>query len=69
MQIPEVWRHNGVQLEMFRRVDGAYQPIAASQELPGLSAETVLQFLSLRFEIGESSLIGEFRRLIDNKHR
>jgi len=65
MQIPEVWRHDGQQLEMFRLIDGAYQTIASSQELPGLATEKIMSFLNRRFEVGESSLIREFRQSID----
>jgi Uma2 family endonuclease len=65
MQIPEVWRHDGQQLEMFRLIDGAYQTIASSQELPGLTTEKIMSFLNRRFEVGESSLIREFRQSID----
>lgn len=65
MQVPEVWRHDGKQLEMFRNIDSTYQPIASSHELPGLAAQTMMDFINRRFEVGESSLIREFRRSID----
>jgi len=65
MQSLEVWRHDGQQPEMFRLIDGAYQTIVSSQELLGLATEKMMSFLNRRFEVGESSLIREFRQSID----
>ncbi len=64
MGVPEVWRHDGKELEMLRLVDGKYQPIQASVELPGLRRELIETSLASRSKIGETSLIKEFRQRI-----
>ncbi len=62
MSVPEVWRHDGRNLQMFRLVDRAYHPIGSSIELPGLSATQINQILSDRDAVGETKLIQRFRR-------
>ena len=62
MGVPEVWRHNGKRLKMFRLIDGAYIPIESSQEIPGLSIATIDDWLKKRFDTGETQLIREFRK-------
>lgn len=64
MQIPEVWRHDGQKLEMFRLINGDYQAIVSSRELPGLAIDCIETFLNRRFEVGETALIREFRQSI-----
>lgn len=64
MQVPEVWRHNGERLEMFRLVDGHYQPTDSSLELPGLSVELINQTLAERGTMGETKMIQAFREQI-----
>lgn len=64
MGIPEVWRHDGKELEMLRLVEGRYQPIQASVELPGLRRELIETALASRAKIGETALIKEFRQRI-----
>ncbi|HBJ35899.1 MAG TPA: hypothetical protein DDZ51_14350 [Planctomycetaceae bacterium] len=65
MRIPEVWRHDGQKLEMFRLIDGVYQSIASSRELPGLAADKIATFLNRRFDVGETALIHDFRQSIN----
>ena len=62
MRVPEVWRHDGNTLQMFRLVDRAYLPLEASIELPGLSAAQINQLLEDRDKVGETKLIQRFRR-------
>lgn len=64
MQVPEVWRHNGERLEMFRLVDGHYQSIDSSVQLPGLAVELINQTLAKRGTIGETKMIQAFRQHI-----
>lgn len=61
MGVPEVWRHNGERLEMFQLVDGEYEPIEQSKEVPGLSIKMVSQVLDRRFDLGETQNIRQFR--------
>lgn len=64
MGVPEVWRHDGTKLWMGRLVAGEYQQIESSLGLPGLSAATIDGFLLRRFDLGETTLIREFRAAI-----
>ncbi len=64
MRIPEVWRHNGASLQMFRWVDGAYLSIESSKELPGLQVALMNRVLTDRLTTGETKLIKGFRKLI-----
>lgn len=64
MGVPEVWRHDGDHLEMFRLQGGVYEAIDSSHALQGLSAATIDGVLQRRFDFGETALIREFRQLI-----
>lgn len=47
-----------------RAVDGAYQSIESSKELPGVQAALINGVLADRLTTGETKLIKGFRRLI-----
>ncbi len=64
MQIPEVWRHDGRSLQMFRWVEGSYMPIESSNQLPELQAALMNQMLASRLTTGETKLIKDFRQRI-----
>ena len=64
MQIPEVWRHNGLSLQMFSLVEGSYLSIESSSQLPGLQAALMNQILASRLKTGETKLIKRFRQRI-----
>ena len=64
MKVPEVWRHNGESLTMYRLDSEAYLPIDSSVELPGLTAERINQSLASRDSIGETKLIQGFRKAV-----
>lgn len=61
MQVPEVWRHDGTAVQFYRWVDGHYDLIPASLELPGLEAALINRFLEQRLQAGETTLIRAFR--------
>lgn len=61
MGVPEVWRHDGERLEMFALKDSQYQPIEASQSLPGLNPYIINTILAKRFDCGETKLIRQYR--------
>ena len=67
MGVPEVWRHDGDRLEMFRLKGSQYEGIDSSEALPGLTVATINDVLRRRFEIGETALIREFRQSITKK--
>jgi Uma2 family endonuclease len=64
MKVPEVWRHDGESLTMYRWENEAYVPIDSSLELPGLTARRINQTLANRDSIGETKLIRSFRSTI-----
>lgn len=64
MGVPEVWRHNGERLEMFRLDGDLYAPISSSVCLPGLMLDEVNSLLDKRFDFGETAMIREFRQSI-----
>ncbi len=64
MNVPEVWRHNGEHLTMYRLENAAYREIDSSVELPGLDARRVNEILLRRNSVGETKLIREFRASI-----
>ena len=61
MDIPEVWRHDGDRLAMYRLVNGVYQQQESSSGIPGLSTAMITAVLNQRFEVGETALIRTFR--------
>ena len=62
MHVLEVWRHDGESLQMYRLLDGAYQGIESSLQLPGLTAQRINETLAQRDSIGETKLIQGFRK-------
>ncbi len=64
MGVPEVWRHDGKKLEMFRLVAGKYQSMTSSVELPGLESSIIQETLASRTKVGETALIKQFRQKI-----
>ncbi len=61
MGVLEVWRHDGHRLQIAELVDGVYQPVPSSLQLPGLTAAQVDEVLSQRNTTGETKLIQDFR--------
>lgn len=64
MGVPEVWRHDGKELQMFRLMANEYRWIASSVELPGLNCSMIQETLNLRTQVGETTLIKQFRKMI-----
>jgi hypothetical protein len=50
---------------MYRLLDGAYQGIESSLQLPGLTAQRINETLAQRDKIGETKLIQGFRKSIE----
>jgi Uma2 family endonuclease len=64
MQVREVWRHDGTSVQFYRWLNGRYNLIPTSVELPGLDAALINRFLEQRLEAGETTFIRAFRREI-----
>ena len=64
MQVREVWRHDGTSVQFYRWLNGRYDMIPTSVELPGLDAALINRFLEKRLEAGETTFIRAFRREI-----
>lgn len=65
IQVPEVWRHDGESLQMFQLLQGSYQRIESSLQLPGLTTQRINETLVLRDAVGETRLIQQFRKSIE----
>jgi Uma2 family endonuclease len=61
MGVPEVWRHDGQSLRLFRLAESDYQSIFASVALPGFPVAVAERLLNQRLAQGETSLIRQFR--------
>jgi Uma2 family endonuclease len=66
MQVREVWRHDGMSVQIYRLVDGSYTPIPISLELPGLDSVLINRFLEQRLQVGETTFIRAFRSEIQS---
>ncbi len=66
MGVPELWRHDGEQLRIFRLTGSAYMQMDRSEALPEFPVLLAQSVLSRRRSQGETSLIGEFRAAIEN---
>jgi Uma2 family endonuclease len=64
MQVREVWRHDGNSVQFHRLVNGRYERIQESLELPGLESTLINRFLDQRLQTGETTWIRAFRREI-----
>jgi hypothetical protein len=61
MQVREVWRHDGTAVPFYRLVNGQYECIPESLELPGLDSALINRFLDQRLQTGETTWIRAFR--------
>lgn len=64
MHVREVWRCDGQGLQMYQWVDGAYELMESSLQLPGLTSQQINQTLARRDTVGETKLIQQFRKSI-----
>lgn len=65
--IAEVWRFDGHDLWIYTLKEGFYETQENSQVLPVLSKSDLLRFLERRGEIGENTLIREFRQWLQQQ--
>jgi Uma2 family endonuclease len=60
--VPEVWVHNGKELQVLRLgEDGRYRTSPSSGVFPGLPLDEVSRFLALRKSMKETALVRAFR--------
>jgi Uma2 family endonuclease len=62
MGVPEVWRHDGASLRMFRLNNREYSAISESVALPRFPASLAESLLAERFNQGVMALIRQFRK-------
>jgi hypothetical protein len=60
--ISEVWRYDGQTLTILSLQNGEYVSRDRSAALPFLKAEDILRFLALKNNMGETSLVKQFRQ-------
>jgi Uma2 family endonuclease len=49
--VPEVWRYDGQQMHIYRRVDEAYTEVPSSTVLPGVTSASLIQVVQLGLEL------------------
>ena len=65
MKVPEVWRHDGERLRVFRLHDDDYLEQDVSSALPGFPITSAQSLISERLDRGEITLLKEFRGQIE----
>jgi Uma2 family endonuclease len=65
--VPEVWRYDGKNLYIYLLQGEIYQLRERSAALPQLSSVDLIQFLDLKNQMGETSLIRSFREWVRSK--
>ena len=61
LRVPEIWRYDGRSFTIYKLVENEYVIQDHSIALALLSADKILQFLSLSASIGENNLVKQFR--------
>jgi Uma2 family endonuclease len=61
LRVPEIWRYDGRSFTIYKLVENEYVIQDHSIALALLSADKILQFLSLSVSIGENNLVKQFR--------
>jgi Uma2 family endonuclease len=59
--VPEVWRHDGRQIHMYRRLDEAYTEVPSSAVLLGVTTASLTQMVQLGLELPRQVGIGQVR--------
>ncbi|MEL6384688.1 MAG: Uma2 family endonuclease [Cyanobacteria bacterium J06626_18] len=65
--VPEVWRHDGSTLTIYRLANNEYRPQEKSEVLPLLGREGILRFLEASETLGETRWIREFRKWVQSR--
>ena len=65
MGVPEVWRHDGDRVSIFRLADGRYEQHAQSFVLPGFPVAAAEAAIANRLSMGEIAILKEFRSAIE----
>ena len=60
MQVPEIWRHDGKLLQVFRLNEGRYIEVTKSIALADFPVQTAQALLARRLTTGETSLVAQF---------
>lgn len=66
--VPEFWKYDGMTLQYYLLQGNCYQPVAQSPTFPWLPSSVVVDYLSLRLEIGETQAIKQFREWVRQKN-
>lgn len=65
--VPEVWRYNGKTLTFYQLQGQTYVPQEESAVLPLVGREDLLRFLEASSQMGETTLIRQFRQWVRSK--
>ena len=64
--VPEVWRHDGTQIHMYRRLDEAYTEVPSSAVLLGVTTASLTQMVHLGLELPRQVWIGRVRDWVES---
>lgn len=59
--VPEIWQYDGTTLQYHQLQDNSYQPVSHSPTFPWLPPSVIVEYLSLRLDVGETQAIKQFR--------
>lgn len=62
LEVPEIWRYDGVLFEIYHLADGQYEEAQASQAFPFLTADVMMRVLEQDKQYGQDAALDEFRR-------
>jgi Uma2 family endonuclease len=64
LNVPEIWRYDGYNLEFLALENGAYTKIERSLSFPNLLAAVIVEFMQKRFQLGDRQALKEFRQWV-----
>lgn len=64
LNIPEIWRYDGYNLEFLALENGEYIKIERSLSFPNLLAAIIVEFMQKRFQLGDRKALKEFRQWV-----
>lgn len=65
--IPEVWRHNGQELTLWRLENSVYVELKESVVVPGFPSDIARRLLADRLAVRETEIMRQFRRSLTSK--
>ncbi|GBO55507.1 hypothetical protein APA_3658 [Pseudanabaena sp. lw0831] len=68
LNIPEIWRYDGYNLEFLALENGEYIKTECSLSFPNLLAAIIVEFMQKRFQLGDRQALKEFRQWVRDNY-